>query len=62
MTSSDAPPVGGSSEMPARGSCDKCGMETMIDEEGKLACTGCGFPTDRCNCTGFSQPQTEPGV
>ena len=48
--------------MPARGSCDKCGMETMIDEEGKLACTGCGFPTDRCDCTGFSQPQTEPGV
>ena len=40
--SSDYPPQGGV--------CDKCGMPTELDHEGKTACTGCSKPTEHCQC------------
>lgn len=42
MTSTDYPDQGGL--------CDKCGMKTQLDEEGKTACSGCGKPTEYCAC------------
>jgi predicted amidophosphoribosyltransferase len=39
-----------SSDYPQGGVCEKCGMRTSIDDEGKTACDGCGKPTEHCQC------------
>ena len=47
MTSSDYPAQGGL--------CEKCGMRTELNHEGKTACTGCGKPTENCQCEAAQQ-------
>jgi ribosomal protein L37E len=63
MTTSGGPPPGGADTMPSTGLCDRCGMATYVNEdEGKLTCSGCDFPTDRCKCVDPTEGQTSPGV
>ncbi len=34
-----------------RGSCAICGAGVHLDDkEGRVACDGCGVPTDNCTC------------
>jgi hypothetical protein len=32
------------------GVCEQCGMAVHLDDEGRIACDGCGLTTDRCKC------------
>ena len=43
------------------GVCEKCGAGVHIDEEGGLACDGCGVSTGVCTCTGEPVTTFAPG-
>jgi len=63
VSATQGQPPGAADTMPAHGTCDRCGMATYVSkEEGKLTCSGCDFPTDRCKCVDPNEPQSSPGV
>ena len=40
-----------STEMPLEtGVCETCGSGVHLDEEGRLACDGCGKVQENCSC------------
>lgn len=42
MSTTDYPPQGGT--------CDRCGMRTVVNAEGHTVCEGCGKSTEHCQC------------
>lgn len=55
-----------SAEAAEQGVCEKCGGGVHIDEEGLVACDGCGVSTIFCTCEGarptaFAPPRDPTG-
>ncbi|MCA1675858.1 MAG: hypothetical protein LC799_28025 [Actinobacteria bacterium] len=44
----------------AASTCAKCGMGVHEDEEGRIACDGCGETTEACKCQPASE--ADPGT
>ncbi len=61
MATSYEGPTGSAETMPSQGTCVRCGMETTLATDGRVACSGCGYPTDRCTCEGGG-PAKSPGL
>ena len=42
------------------GVCEKCGAGTSLNEEGVVACDGCGVSTGVCTCEGRAPTTSAP--
>ncbi len=42
------------------GVCEKCGAGVSINEEGVVACDGCGLSSGVCTCEGAAGTTTAP--
>ncbi len=63
MSTTEGQPPGASETMPSQFLCDRCNNPGYIDEAtGKMHCSGCGMPNDRCKCVNANEPQSSPGV
>jgi hypothetical protein len=47
-------------ELLARSSCAACGGGVFMNDEGRVACTECGLPTEECPCAGKKPDMSLP--